>query len=231
MCGWSRDIRPDRRRSLGSGKAYQALFRSEILSACGSCLPSMPLSPYDRPEYDTKEGHILIKELREARQSAGWSQRTLAQRIGDDTQTIKRLEKGTGSVSTLIAVMAVLDFRLTGLGRGKTLAEQLRNRRRKRAWSLDQAAGRAGLSRTTISGLEQGGGSVASLLRFLAVLAPTARRRLPSDPTGVKVRNRTVTAASPLLILWPTSMQPSARSTSTPALMNSVRSRRIDASS
>lgn len=75
--------------------------------------------------------------------------------------------------------MAALNFRLTGLGPGKTLAESLRNRRRTRGWSLDQAAGRTGLSRTTIASLEQGGGSVASLLRLLAVLAPKARRRAP----------------------------------------------------
>ncbi len=82
-------------------------------------------------------------------------------------------------MSTLIAAMTALDFRLTGLGAGKSLPEQLRNRRRKRSLSLDQMALRTGLSRTTIASLERGGGSVASLLRLLAVLAPKARRRSP----------------------------------------------------
>jgi DNA-binding XRE family transcriptional regulator len=59
------------------------------------------------------------------------------------------------------------------------LPEQLRNRRRKRSLSLDRLALRTGLSRTTIASLEQGGGSVASLLSLLAVLAPKARRRSP----------------------------------------------------
>lgn len=121
----------------------------------------------------------MIEELREARRSAGWSQRTLAGRIAVDVQTIKRLERGVGSVQTLIAVMAALDFRLTGLGPGKTLPEQLHARRRRRSLSLDEIATRTQLSRTTISSLERGGGSVASLMRLLSVLAPGARRRAP----------------------------------------------------
>lgn len=103
----------------------------------------------------------------------------MASRIGVDAQTIKRLEKGVGSVTTLVAVMTTLDFRLTGLTPGKTLPEQLRESRRKRALSLDAMAEKTRLSRTTIASLERGGGSVASLLRLLEVLAPRARRRAP----------------------------------------------------
>ncbi len=78
-------------------------------------------------------------------------------------------------MSTLIAAMTALDFRLTGLGAGKTLPEQLRSRRRERSFSLDQMALRTGL----IASLERGGGSVASLLRLMAVISPKTRRRLP----------------------------------------------------
>ncbi|KQN80540.1 DNA N-6-adenine-methyltransferase [Sphingomonas sp. Leaf62] len=120
---------------------------------------------------------MLIDDLRAARLSAGWSRVSLAQRVGVDPQTIKRLEKGVGSMSTLTSVMAVLDFRLAGLGPGRTLHEQLRASRRRRSISLDGLAAKTGLSRTTVASLEQGGGSVASLLRLLAVLAPKARRR------------------------------------------------------
>lgn len=80
---------------------------------------------------------------------------------------------------TPIATMTALDFRLTGLGPGATLPEQLRVRRRKRSMSLEQAARRTGLSRATISTLEQGGESIASLLHLLAVIAPKTRRRAP----------------------------------------------------
>ncbi|WP_442678327.1 DNA N-6-adenine-methyltransferase [Sphingomonas sp. ASY06-1R] len=121
----------------------------------------------------------MIKEIREARRSAGWSQKALAGRIGVDAQAIKRLENGVGSVPNLLAVMAELNFCLTGLGPGKTLPEQLRARRQKRDLSVNAIASRTSLSRATIASLERGGGSVASLLRLLAVLAPRARRRAP----------------------------------------------------
>jgi transcriptional regulator with XRE-family HTH domain len=92
---------------------------------------------------------------------------------------IKRLEQGIGSVATLVAAMAALDFRLTGVGSGKALHEQIRNRRQQRSLSLEQVAQQTGLSRTTIASLERGGGSAASLLKLLTVLAPHARRRAP----------------------------------------------------
>jgi transcriptional regulator with XRE-family HTH domain len=122
---------------------------------------------------------IVINELRDARRSAGWSQKTLAERIATDAQTIKRLEKGVGSVATLVAAMNALNFRLAGLGPGKSLPEQLRLRRQQRSISLEQMAVRTGLSRATIGSLERGGGSVASMLRLLTALAPSARRRAP----------------------------------------------------
>ena len=121
----------------------------------------------------------MLEELREARRSSGWSQRTLAGRLGVDAQTIKRMEKGVGSLATLVAAMSALDFRLTGLGPGKTLPEQLTARRRERSLSLEKTAMKTGLSRKTIASLERGNGSIASALRLLAVLAPNARRRAP----------------------------------------------------
>ncbi|CAM3276776.1 HTH cro/C1-type domain-containing protein [Sphingomonas antarctica] len=122
---------------------------------------------------------ILIDDLRVARRDAGWSQRTLAGRIGADAQTIKRLEKGVGSVTTLTAAMAALDFRMSGLGPGKNLAEQLSGIRRRRRMSVLQVAQKTGLSPNTIASLERGGGTVDSLLRLLSTLAPKARRRAP----------------------------------------------------
>lgn len=75
--------------------------------------------------------------------------------------------------------MEASNLHLTGVGRGKTLPNQLRGRRRKLSQSLAEVAAKTGLSRTTIASLERGGGSVASLLRLLAMLAPRARRRAP----------------------------------------------------
>lgn len=120
---------------------------------------------------------MLIAALIEARRSAGVSQTTLAARIGVPLQKIKRLERGVGSTETLVAAMTALDFRLTGLGPGKTLGAKLRASRLRRGWTLEKAASRAGISRTTLASLERGGGSIASLLRLLTVIAPKARRR------------------------------------------------------
>jgi transcriptional regulator with XRE-family HTH domain len=121
----------------------------------------------------------LIEALKQARRSTGWSQRTLAARIGIDVQKVKRLESGVGAVSTLLVIMSALNFDLTGIGQGKTLSEQLQNRRHKLKLSLDDLAARAAMSRTTIASLERGGGSVRSLVRLLAIIAPNARRRAP----------------------------------------------------
>ena len=73
---------------------------------------------------------MLLEDLKRARRSAGLSRRELAERLGVDPQRIKRLESGMGSVATLSAAMAALDFRLTGIGPGATIAEQIRSRRR-----------------------------------------------------------------------------------------------------
>ncbi|MFD1035500.1 DNA N-6-adenine-methyltransferase [Sphingomonas hankookensis] len=120
---------------------------------------------------------MLVTALIEARQSMGMSQRALATRIGVPALQIKRLERGVGSVATLTAVMAALDFRLTGIAPGKDLAAQLRACRLRRGLTVVDVAARAKLSRTTVASLERGGGTVASLLRLLKVVAPRARRR------------------------------------------------------
>ena len=77
------------------------------------------------------------------------------------------------------AAAKALDYRLTGVAPGRTLAEQLRNRRVKQKVSISSLAKRTGLSPTTISAVENGGGSIASVVRILKVLAPKAKRRAP----------------------------------------------------
>lgn len=121
---------------------------------------------------------MLIDDLREARRSSGLSQRGLADRVGVSAQMIKRLERNcVGSVPTLLAVISALDYQITGIGPGMGLIDQLCRRRQKKGLSIEQLAKHTGLSRTTIRGVEQGHGSVASLLKLLEALAPNARRR------------------------------------------------------
>ncbi len=121
----------------------------------------------------------MLKKLQAARRSSGLTRLALGIRVGTDAQTIKRLEAGVGTLRTLIIVMAALNFHLTGIGPGASLSDQLRHRRLKLSLSSGQLAQRAGLSRATVVALEDGGGSVASLLRLLAVIAPKAGRRAP----------------------------------------------------
>ena len=128
-------------------------------------------------ECDPETVHKLIGALKEARRSSGWSQKTFADRIGTSAQQIKRLEKGVGSITTFVAAMNALDFQLTGLGPGNTLAEQIHNRRLKRKWSILKLSARTGLASGTIRAIENGGGSVASLLTLLDALAPKVKRR------------------------------------------------------
>lgn len=126
---------------------------------------------------DTLGDHILLRQLKVARRSAGLTQLSLAKCIGVDAQAVKRMEKGVGSASTLVAAMNALDFRLIGVGRGATLPEQLRANRLGRSLSLREMAARTGMSRATIAGLERGEGTITSLLQLLSVLAPRAKRR------------------------------------------------------
>lgn len=127
--------------------------------------------------YDTRRDQILLQEIKEARRCVGLTQQDVAGLVGVDVQVVKRMEKGIGSTSTLVDVMKALDFRLTGVGRGADLPEQLRANRMGRSLSLREMAARTGMSRATIAALERGEGTIASLLRLLSVLAPRARRR------------------------------------------------------
>lgn len=108
------------------------------------------------PRYDTRRDHFLLHEMKDARRAAGLTQRDMALLVGLDVQVVKRLEKGVGSTSTLVEVMRVLDLRLTGVGRGATLPEQLCANRLARSLSLRGAAARTGMSRATIAALERG---------------------------------------------------------------------------
>lgn len=119
----------------------------------------------------------MLRDMKEARRAGGLTQRSLADLVGVDVQVVKRMERGIGSASTLVDAMKALDFRLTGVGRGAALPEQLRANRLGRSLSLRETAARTGMSRATIAALERGEGTIASLLRLLSVLAPKARRR------------------------------------------------------
>jgi len=125
---------------------------------------------------------MLIEDIKAARCAQGLSRAALAERIGVDPQVIKRLEGGIGTMPTLLSVMRVLNYHLSGLARGPDLPTQLRQRRLNRGWSQEQVAARAGLSRGTVAALESGKGSVRCAIRLLEAIAPKARRHEPQRP-------------------------------------------------
>lgn len=120
---------------------------------------------------------MLTKELRRARIEKGLSRTALACRIDCTEQGIKRLEAGTGTMPLLLRVMHELEFRIAGLARGDALHEQLLHRRVNLKLSISEVARRSELSRATVSEIERGRGSVRSVMKLLAALAPNARKR------------------------------------------------------
>jgi transcriptional regulator with XRE-family HTH domain len=134
----------------------------------------------DHKESDPYGAHMLIEYLRTARENKGLTREQLAATINVDVQTIKRLEAGIGSVLTLVTAMTALDLHLASVAHAASLPQQLRAARIRRGWSLETVAQSAGLSPSTVAGVERGSGTVASAVKLLGALAPDARPRLPS---------------------------------------------------
>lgn len=151
-------------------------------------------------ESDTKLHHLdLLREIIDARKGKGLSQVELAARLGLPRLAIARLEIGIGSAARLCSVMQELDVRLSGIGRGASLPDQLRARRERREWSIEGAAVRAGLTKKTVEAVEAGGGSAASLIKLVSAVAPKAKRSEPArsswafDPSGLDERDKRFT--------------------------------------
>lgn len=122
---------------------------------------------------------MLLDEIRKARKGKGLTQARLGELVGVSQKAIARLEAGVGSMDLLIRVMIECDYRVAGLAAGRTFVEQIRKRRVNLDWTVSEAADRSGLSRATISALERGQGTVASLLKYWELIGQKARRREP----------------------------------------------------
>lgn len=126
---------------------------------------------------------MLLTFLKAARNGKGLSQAELAAQVGVARLAITRLEGGIGSTELLVKVMHRLGLRLSGIGRGSSLPDQLLRARLRLGWSTEYASTRAGLSRKTIEGVEAGAGSVASLIRYLGAISPKAKPTEPAQPS------------------------------------------------
>ena len=93
--------------------------------------------------------------------------------------TVAGLEAGIGRWASLSAVLAALGLRLGASGlpqRGAALGERLAAARRRRGWSVAQAAERAGLSSPTVRSIERAGrGRLETLSTLTEAVGGTLR--------------------------------------------------------
>lgn len=87
---------------------------------------------------------MLNDFIRTARLGAGVSQNDLADQLGVARLAITRLESGTGSGTLVVAAMRALHLRLSRIGTGATLPDQLRLARVRRELTVDDLAERTG---------------------------------------------------------------------------------------
>lgn len=141
----------------------------------------------------------LLREVAAARSGLGLSQQALATKVGVSRLAITRLENEVGSIALLLRVMATLDFRVSGVARGASLPEQLRERRKRLGITIDRAAAKADLDPRTVRAVEDGRGNIGSLVALLRTLAPKAKKSDPPraswayDPRGLEERDKRFT--------------------------------------
>lgn len=128
--------------------------------------------------------------IKAARVRRGWSCTELAARVRTSSQRIQRLERGVGTIDLLSEVLDGLDVRLSGLPSVGGVASQVLAGRRRRGLSISDVARAAEISRTTVREIEKGRGTIRSLDRLLAVLAPGARLKDPPRPSWAHAASR-----------------------------------------
>ena len=113
--------------------------------------------------------------VQHARKGCGLSQEELAERACISRSAIVKLEANRGSCISLRKVRPHIGFRITALASGNEPAEQVRNARSRKGFSLERVAKGAEVSIPTVRLIERGGGTIASLSAIIRFLAPKAR--------------------------------------------------------
>ncbi|MTH33572.1 MULTISPECIES: helix-turn-helix transcriptional regulator [Paracoccus] len=121
--------------------------------------------------------------LRTTRRQLGLTQASVAASAGISLPTLRALERGSGGVRALVALMAVLDLRWGWAPDRVQAARALADRRVARGLSQAQLAARIGVSRPVIIALERDlGATVATVVRAAAALG--IKRVLRANPAG-----------------------------------------------
>ena len=114
--------------------------------------------------------------VRLSRQSRKMTQQELAAQAGVSRQAIVLLESGAGRISTLLAVLDHAPVKFQSLPQPKSLLHtRLRAARETNRQTIADVSRAAGISVNTVKAVEAGGGTVGTLTKLIAVVAPRAK--------------------------------------------------------
>ena len=144
----------------------------------------MPFDSTDPVKVSTisAAAQMLGASLRQARRSRGITQEAFASAAGINIATARGLEKGVGTVGTLLAVLGVLEHRFSNQPPGDELGTWLARVRKQAGYSQQSFAARIGVSKPTIIQIERGRGNLKSLLGAMSALGLATTVVPLSDP-------------------------------------------------
>lgn len=114
----------------------------------------------------------------------GMNQNELAARANVDADTVSAVERGGGTITVLVTILAALNATVDGYDPAE-LGQWLRDARLGKGWSVQRLATTAGISKPTVIGLERGRGRVSSLVAALNALGVPFRLDLKPRSAAV----------------------------------------------
>jgi site-specific DNA-methyltransferase (adenine-specific) len=124
----------------------------------------------------------LGESLRQARRSRKFFQQGLATAAGIDIATVRGLERGVGTVGSLLAVLGVLEHRFPNQPSGADLGAWLAKTRKSAGYTQQTFALRIGVSKPTVIQIERGCGNIRSLLGAIGALGVATTVVPQADP-------------------------------------------------
>lgn len=115
--------------------------------------------------------------IKVARKSAGLTQTEVAEQSGISRSAVVDLERGKGTMSSLAAVSAVVEFRIKGLSIGNSFGDQVYKRRLRLKWTQEKLASKASLTLPTVRAVEKNRANLNSFVKVLDVIAVDPKPR------------------------------------------------------